>query len=533
MTSHQRARSTVAATLLSLLVLTAAVLPAPRSTTPSESLAQASQAVRGTQVLVTGAAAEIVAAIRAVGGAVLGHIPLVGAVVADVPVGAVDDLGRAPGVTAVVEDSAVELHGAPHDSEYPADDDGPRTLGADKVWQAGHDGSGVGIAVVDTGVSEVADLAGRVVQGVDLTPEQDHVDHYGHGTLVAAAAAGDGASSGGQYTGTAPGAHVVPVKIAGADGNTTVARLLIGLDWVARHADTHDIRVVNVSLGSAPAAIDLVDAAVQRLWDLGLVVVVAAGNNGPDTMGTPAANTHVMTVGATRGQSTKRTSDDVAAPWSTTGVDADGNAKPDVTAPGQSLVLAGAPGSWAYDNHPAGHIGNGYQRVSGTSFSAGLLSGAAALAADAHPSWTPDEVLGQLLTDANDVAGTDAPTPWLPKALRTDDPATANLAASPANLGATPAPTQVLADLGPVDPLTLGDAVGSTTTAITYGVNWHGVNWHGVGPYSTTWFGVNWHGVGWFGVNWHEQGWYGQQMYGVNWHGVNWHGVNWHTAGWS
>jgi len=222
----------------------------------------------------------------------------------------------------------------------------------------------------------------------------------------------------GSTSGVAPGAHVVPVKIASEDGTTDIIRVLMGLEWIAVHADEYDIRVVNMSLGTTPVAQAFVDAAVQKLWDQGIVVVVAAGNDGPDSLGTPGSNTHAVTVGATRGWDTASTEDDEIAPWSSNGFDVDGNAKPDVVAPGQSIVAAGAPGSWGYENHPESHLGDGKQRISGTSFATGLMSGAAALLLDAHPDWTPDEVLGQLHASGMAVDGTTAPTPWLPTARR-------------------------------------------------------------------------------------------------------------------
>ena len=535
----QRIRSTVAASLLSALVLLTAAVPAPGAQAPVLDAQRLTAAADGVRVLVTGAFDDVEAGVARVGGDVLGRLPLVDAVVADVPADAVDDLGRVPGVGGVTENAPVQLQSMQSDAEaHPADSSGPETLRADKLWKDGIDGSGVGIAVLDTGVTEVQDLAGRVREGVDLTLEQDERDNYGHGTPIASAAAGDGAASGGQHAGVAPGAHIVPVKIAGRDGVTDITRVLVGLDWIARHAESHDIGVVNISLGATPVALDLVDAAVQRLWDLGLVVVVAAGNDGPETLGTPAANTHAITVGATQARDTKNPNDDAIAPWSANGVDADGNAKPDLVAPGQSLVLAGAPGSWGYQDHPEGHLGDGYQRVSGTSFSTGLISGAAALALDANPTWTPDEVLGQFLAEGWDVAGTDARTPRLDKMLRADAPVAANGEASDS------AAMDALLELGPADPTTLLEMVGDEDLALAYGSGWYGSGWYGSGWYETDWFGSGWYGSGWYGSGWYGSGWYGSGWYelspegsgwydeGSGWYGSGWYGSGWYGSGW-
>ena len=545
----QRIRSTVAASLLSVLVLLTAAMPAPGAEAPVLDSQRISAAADSARVLLTGAFGDVAAAVADVGGSIVGHVPLVGAVVAEVPAGSEEQLGDAGGVTTVTENVPLTLqsaegppahatavgHQVEEDAEtHPADSEGPETIGADNLVADGIDGSGVGIAFLDTGVSEVEDLTGRVVPGVDLTVEQDGQDNYGHGTPVAAAAAGDGSASGGTYAGAAPGAHVVPVKIAGGDGVTDLVRVLVGMDWIARHADELGIRVVNISLGGDSGELDLFDAAVQRLWDLGLVVVIAAGNDGAGSISSPAHNNHAITVGATRGHDTESTSDDVVASWSATGLDTDGRAKPDVVAPGQSVVVAGAPGSWAYDEHSDGHLGGGYQRVSGTSFSTGLLSGAAALLVDANPGWTPDEVLGQLLHSSKKVAGGNAGTPWLPAAV-SGTPKVANTSASDASGDATTA----LQDLGPIDPSSLASIVGDEDLAVAYGSGWYGSGWYGSGWYTTDWFGSGWYGSGWYGSGWYGSGWYGSGWYqlGSGWYGSGWYkadylGSGWYGSGW-
>ena len=528
-----RVRSTAAAALFSTLALLLSIVPAPGAQAPPLDAARVTAAVQDSTVLVTGAIEDVTNAVTDAGGRVLGHLPFLDVTVAEVPPAARARLDATPGV-GITGNERVDLDSAQASaSGHPADDQGPATLRADKLWRHGIDGSGVGIAVLDTGVTAVDELDGR---GVDLTWDGDGVDHYGHGTPVASLAAG-------ATTGVAPGAHVVPVKIAGEDGVTDLVRLLLGMEWIAAHADVHDIRVVNISLGSTPIAAHLVDAAAQRLWDLGLVVVVASGNDGPESLGTPGSNTHVVTVGATQGYDTSRLSDDVIAPWSSNGVDADGNAKPDVVAPGQSLVVAGAPGSWAYESHPEGHLGDGYQRVSGTSFSTGLVSGAAALLLDANPDWTPDEVLGQLVATGAAADGTDAPTPQLDKAARARTPVVANVGAS----GASDQALEELLALGPPDPFTLLTVVGDPARVVElgsgwygsgcyetewFGSGWYGSGWYGSGWYAQDWSGSGWYGSGWYDEAWEGSGWYDEAWYGSGWYGSGWYGSGWYGSGW-
>ena len=129
----------------------------------------------------------------------------------------------------------------------------PQQSGATQLWAKGDSGSGVNIAVLDTGIDVLPDFAGRLLPGVDLSGEGNpNQDSYGHGTFVAGLIAGNGASSGGVYKGEAPGAGLVPVKVAGASGQTDLATIIAGVDWVIAHRVSENIGVLNMSLGYIP-----------------------------------------------------------------------------------------------------------------------------------------------------------------------------------------------------------------------------------------------------------------------------------------
>ena len=520
-----RTRQALAAALVALMALAVATPgAAPRDGALVRVLVEAPAA----------ASAGVAEAVTAVGGRVEAVLGTLGITVAEVPEHAVDDVASVPGVVRVAPDAPIQLQAADAmvaGELAPADTTAPQALGAPDLWAQGVDGTGVGIAVVDTGVAEVPELAGRVAPGIDLTGERDGVDRFGHGTPVAGLAAGT-------TTGVAPGSHVVPVRIGDAEGRTDVARLLIALDWVVRASDDLDIRVLNLSLGSTEGPVDIVTAAVQQVWDHGIVVVVAAGNDGPGNLGTPGDDTLVATVGATLGNATASAADDVLAEWSSTGVDADGRSKPDVVAPGQSLVAPGAPGSWAYDNHPEGHVADGLQRVSGTSFSAGLLSGSAALLLDANPDWTPDQVLGALTASTVPAAGSEAGTPWLPAADSLADPA-------PANTDATRADTTALVELGPPPAKVFVDLLGNARDVAprggaraqgqAKGAPANGGNGRGnaAPPAGDGFDGSSWYGSSWYGSSWYGSSWYGSSWYGSSWYGSSWYGSSWYSGAWS
>src|SRR5262249_34726803 len=147
-------------------------------------------------------------------------------------------------------------------------------------------GAGSVVALVDTGVAETPDLQGRLVRGPDFSGEGDGIDHYGHGTFMAGVIAGDGSASSNDrvhHVGGAPGATVVAVKVAGADGSTSVSRVIAGIGWVVAHADEYGINVLNLSFGvdfPLPYVVNPLAAASEAAWASGITVVVAAGNEG-------------------------------------------------------------------------------------------------------------------------------------------------------------------------------------------------------------------------------------------------------------
>ena len=159
------------------------------------------------------------------------------------------------------------------------------------VYRASYslDGSGIGIAIVDSGIySAHKSLGSRVVYSHDFTGGNRMDDPFGHGTHVAAAAAGNGSLYNGAYTGIAPNADLINLRVLDSRGQSLASTVLSALDWVYSNRATYNIRVVNLSLG-APAIVsyknDPLCIAVRRLVDAGVVVVAAAGNDGRDTFG--------------------------------------------------------------------------------------------------------------------------------------------------------------------------------------------------------------------------------------------------------
>lgn len=276
-------------------------------------------------------------------------------------------------------------------------------------------GAGVAVAVVDTGITALPDFGTRLKPGVDLSGERNpQLDGFGHGTFIAGLIAGSGASSGGTYVGEAPGADLVPVKVAGKSGSTNVSTVIQGLQWIADHRS--NIRVINMSLGAippGPTALNPLDQAVEAMWNNNFVVVTSAGNNGPDrgTITSPGDDPLVITVGALDDKNSVDPGDDSVPDFSSNGPTSwDGWWKPDLLAPGKSVVSVISTRSVIWNSFPSARVGKANFVGSGTSFSAAITSGAAALLLSSSDR-SPSAVKAALLTTTNAGPGTTH-DPW-------------------------------------------------------------------------------------------------------------------------
>ncbi|WP_456423051.1 S8 family serine peptidase [Thermococcus sp.] len=266
-------------------------------------------------------------------------------------------------------------------------DESTAQISAPEVWNVGYDGSGVTVAVIDTGIdASHPDLQGKVIGWKDFVNNKTTpYDDNGHGTHVAGIIASTGAASDGKYKGVAPGAKLVGVKVLGGDGSGSVSTIIAGVDWVIQHKDEYNISVINLSLGSSQSSdgTDALSQEVDKAWEDGIVVCVAAGNSGPDTytIGSPAAAPDVITVGAVD-------KNDVITSFSSRGPTADGRLKPEVVAPGNWIISDRAAGTQLTNEL----VGQYYVAAPGTSMATPHVSGAVALLREAHPDWTPDKI---------------------------------------------------------------------------------------------------------------------------------------------
>ncbi|WP_250009900.1 S8 family serine peptidase [Actinoplanes sp. M2I2] len=268
-------------------------------------------------------------------------------------------------------------------------------IGAPTAWQQGLDGTGVTVAVLDTGIDSThPDFAGKITSTANFTDEPGE-DLNGHGTHVASTIAGTGARSGGKYRGVAPGAKLAVAKVCG-EADCPESNILAGMEWAAPRAS-----VINMSLGYFDEpGVDLLEQAVEDLTAAyGALFVVAAGNRGygrPETVMSPASADAALAVGSVDNR------DQLALTSSLGPRIGDGAIKPDITAPGVNIVAARAANAASGDP-----VADGYSSMSGTSMATPHVAGAAAILTQQHADWAPSRKKAMLMGSSKPTAGLD------------------------------------------------------------------------------------------------------------------------------
>lgn len=357
------------------------------------------------------------------GAAMRNRLHSIRAVTMRVPVSMLAELESNPNVAYVTPDRPVSLTAANEDYTTAVEADVAAA-------QFAQDGTGLGVAIIDSGVADHPDLhnaagASRVVYSQSFVAgDSSTADRYGHGTHVAGLIGGTGASSGPAhgypvtFAGVAPNVNIINLRVLDQNGSGTDSQVIAAIQQAIALKSTYNIRVISMSLGRPvfeSYTLDPVDQAVEAAWQAGIVVVVAAGNNGRDnsmgthgfaTIGVPGNDPAVITVGATRTKDTATRVDDAIASYSSKGPTlVDHLVKPDLVAPGNRLVSLRAAGSTLDTNYPQFKVAPAsgwakYFRLSGTSMATPVVSGAVALMLQQNPALTPDQVKARLMKTA-------------------------------------------------------------------------------------------------------------------------------------
>jgi serine protease AprX len=439
-------------------------------------------------------------AAKRAGGSLGRRLGVVDGVAVQMPAARVAQLSKVPGLT-VTLDAPVKLDALPYSTQI-----WPYASGIAPLWWSPLTSSytPTTIAVVDSGIqADRPDFAGRVLANVNLStlPNNSPGDGRGHGTFVSGIAAGAAAG----YAGAAPNAKLVSLDVMDDSGMARTSDVIAAAQWILANKGKYGIRVANFSLHStAPSNFyrDPLDQAVERLWFSGVVVVAAAGNYGTTTgpSGVPYApgnDPFVITVGATDVNGTISTSDDTIAPWSAYGYTNDGFWKPEISAPGRYIVGPVPATSTLVAERPDAVTAPGYMKLSGTSFSAPVVSGVAAQLLARHPDWSPDQVKGALLETARSL-------PLVGKYAG----GVGEVNAAAATIAPPFNPNRALERF--VTPDSSGgqsfDAV-SWLDAVKNDVSWDSVAWNDVSWTDVSWESVAWNDVAVSAVSWEDVAW--------------------------
>ena len=354
------------------------------------------------------------------GGSHIADLNVVKAAVYSVPAGALSQIAQNPNIAYISPDR--QIRRTMDHYNFAVNDN--------VAFSAGWDGTGVGVAVIDSGVYSHPDLntynqqSSRIVYSQSFVPGDSNTsDEYGHGTHVAGILGGNGASSAAgtsgyptEYQGIAPNVQIVNLRVLDQNGSSTDSVVIAAIQQAIQLKNTYNIRVINLSLGRAvyeSYTIDPLDQAVEAAWNAGIVVVAAAGNSGRDdtysengygTIGVPGNDPYVITVGATSVVAPYTEANEQIASYSSKGPTLiDHIVKPDLVAPGNNITSLLAPGSTLatsypqFDVYPCNSSGTcssavgqpSYMTLSGTSMATPVVSGAVALMLQQNPALTP------------------------------------------------------------------------------------------------------------------------------------------------
>lgn len=442
------------------------------------------------------------------------NLDLVNGMSITMPAKKIDELAKIKGLT-ITPDAPVHVSGFTSKQLWPYE------AGLANGW-SGPDAPKAGtlptIAVVDSGIQPGrADFGNRVLASVNLgtLPENSAGDGRGHGTFVAGIAAG--AADG--YTGATPQANLVSIDVMDDHGVAKTSDVIAACQWILANKGKYNIRIANFSLHSGTKGNftrDPLDKAVEKLWFSNVVVVAAAGNygtaNGPSGVPyAPGNDPFVVTVGAIDIGGTKNRNDDVPAPWSAWGSTLDGFSKPEIVAPGRYMV-GPVPANSSLAIERADHVtAPGYIQLSGTSFAAPVVAGAAAQILARHPEFTPDQVKGALMVSAKGV----------------EDAAPGSVGVGELQMGKAalqnrpPNPNKAL------DRYLVSDASGGGAPVFD------GVSWYDAAKSSVSWDSVSWDSVSWADLSTSLVSWADVSWTDVSWTDVSWADVSWADVSWN
>jgi serine protease AprX len=499
-------------------------------------------------------------AVESLGGIVGSELAIVGGFSAEVPLVSVSELAGHQAIVAITPDATLQLSAAGwedgtnvnyNSQTFAGTVPGLATgiLQAGYLWDNGYTGQGIDIALIDSGVVPVNGLtaSGKIINGPDLSFESqaDHLrylDSFGHGTHMAGIIAGrdDGAPidshNNADFLGVAPGSRILSLKVADYTGATDVSQVIAAIDWVVQHRNDNgmNVRVLNLSFGTDSAqsyVLDPLAFAVEQAWNAGIVVVVAAGNDGNNQdLRNPAIDPFVIAVGATNSAKSRPGVKSVEN-FTNCGTE---QRHIDVVVPGKSVASLRSPGSSADVENSEARVADRFFLGSGTSQAAAFVTGSVALLLDQDPTMTPDQVKALLMAESKSIKyGSN----------RCQGAGLPNLQHAAQTLSQEGAPQasqtyQAATGLGTLEGARGSDHLEHDGVVLQgeqdiFGNTWDGASWSTLSAAGASWSGGEWNGASWSGASWSGASWSGASWSGASWSGASWSGASWSGASWS
>lgn len=313
-------------------------------------------------------------------------IPLINAIVIEIDENNLDSLKELKCLKTIFQNTHITMQM----------DTARKTVNANIVQENGYTGKGIGIAILDTGISPNNDFLypkNRILAFKDfINNKSKPYDDNGHGTHVAGIAGGSGINSNGKYRGIAPDCNFIGVKVLNNEGKGNASDVLAGLQWVMDNKEKYNIKVANLSIGTSnTSSNDPLVKAVENMWDSGVIITIAAGNDGPKkhTISSPAISRKVITIGASDDNITANVWGNNLINFSGRGPTLECIVKPDILAPGVNIISCL---SNSVSKQSDEIVDKNYFSLSGTSMSTPIVSGAIALLLEKYKDLKPDDV---------------------------------------------------------------------------------------------------------------------------------------------
>jgi serine protease AprX len=454
------------------------------------------------------------------------NLGLVGGVEVSLPARLVAKLATVPGLM-ITPNATVKVSGGMTAAMLQSTQLWPYESGNANLWpgdQSQYAGKTPAIAIVDSGIQARSDFGSRVIASVNLSTIAGNTatdpnplnDLRGHGTFVAGIAAGSAPN----LVGASPGAPLVSVKVMNDQGMAKTSDVIAACQWILDNKAKYNIRVANFSLHSGYSTNfyrDPLDQAVEKLWFNNVVVVAAAGNYGTaagpsGVLYAPGNDPFVITVGAVDIGTSPTAYDDTVAPFSAYGYTHDGFYKPDVSAPGRYMVGPIPATSTIASVKAANLVGTDRIQLSGTSFSAPVVSGTVADMLARHPNWSPDQVKGALMRTARTLRNNGNP--------------------KAAGLGEITATRAVASNWTPNPNKGLERFVKTSTTAGA-GLVFDSMSWSSAAKADMSWNSMSWADQSWSDQSWSDQAYDDMSWADQSWSDMSWTDMSWTDMSWT